>query len=186
LLVQKRLITGSIAGNFILLLLALLFQILKTRVMKHFLLCTLLFLAICNLLYSQKIKDISYIPPAAKVDSSLLNAKGNFNCQVIQLITPHKQTAVMIIFVETGNAGNKGRTKIRTNYLLKRERLYLRNIFFSNVEVLENFEAVIDIKTLLQKLDEKYDKPQLWSILRADTFFNTAHQRSENSFALYR
>ena len=92
----------------------------------------------------------------------------------------------MIVLVETGDCGNDARTKLRTNYLFKREKTYLKNVFFADVEEVENISSVVDVVTLLQKLRAHYYQPQLWSVLNTNTFFNTAPQRSGNLFASHR
>lgn len=81
-----------------------------------------------------------------------------------------------MVLVETA-ANDNARTKLRCNYLLKRERIYLKNVFMADVAVLENYASIVDINSVLQKIKEKYEDVQLWSILNADIFFNTALQR---------
>jgi hypothetical protein len=154
--------------------------------MKNFLLCFLTALLFCNCLHSQPAKEQRYIPVLSLNDTSLANTTTNFKCQVLQLTTPHKQQLIMIVFVETGNAGNAARTKLRSNYMLKRERVYLRQVFFADVEILETIESAIDMSAMFHNLKNKYENPKLWSILKADAYFSTAHQRWGTAFASHR
>jgi len=153
--------------------------------MKRVLLC-LIMLFLLQHVQSQKNKVVRYVPPTANTDTSLNNSNALFECRVFQLTNQNKQTCIMIVLVETGDAGNDARTKLRTNYLFKREKTYLKNVFFADVEEVENISSVVDVVTLLQKLRAQYYQPQLWSVLNANSFFNTAPQRSGNLFASHR
>jgi hypothetical protein len=150
------------------------------------LLLGLIMLFLLQTVQSQKNKEVRFIPHVSKTDTSLKNSNASFECRVFQLTNQNKQTSIMIVLVETSEAGKDARTKLRTNYLFKREKTYLKNVFFADVEVLEHFPSVIDVPALLQKLKEQYHQPQLWSVLNTQSFFNTAPQRSGNLFASHR
>lgn len=153
--------------------------------MKKFILFVLLIFFISFHLFSQQTKEQRFIPPVQSIDTSLKNSNNVFKCQVLQLKAQTGQSRVMVVLVETA-ANNSSRTKLRCNYLLKRERIYLKNVFMSDVQVLENYASIVDINSVLKKIKEKYDDVQLWSILNADTFFNTALQRSGTPYASHR
>jgi hypothetical protein len=137
-------------------------------------------------LHSQKSKQQTYVPSGETGDTSFKNTNASFECRVYEITNQYRQTSIILVLIETGDAGNKAQTKLRTEYLFKREKTYLKNVFFAEVKEVDHFASVVDVPSLLQKLKEQYYKPQLWSVLNADRFFNTAPQRSGNLFALHR
>lgn len=150
--------------------------------MKKMILCFFYLLLFCQLIPAQKTKQLGYVPLLA-ADSSF--SKGNYECQVLQLTNQNRTTSIMIVLVEKGEK-KESRCKLRSNYLFKRERMYLRTVFFAEVEVLEHIQTITDVDALMQRLKNDYYKPQLWSVLRTDAFFSTAPQRSGIFYALHR
>lgn len=153
--------------------------------MKRVLLCLIMLFLLYHV-QSQQHKEVRYIPASTSTDTLFKNSNAKFECRVFQLTNQNRQTSIMIVLVETGDAGNEARAKLRTNYLFKREKMYLKNVFFADVEEMETISSVVDVSALLQKLKENYHQPQLWSVLNAGTFFNTVPQRSGNLFASHR
>lgn len=150
--------------------------------MKKIILCFFYILLFCQLIQAQKPKQLRYVP-TLKADSSFV--KGNYECEVLQLTNQNRSTGIMIVLVEQGEEGMH-RNQLRSNYLFKRERMYLRTVFFAEVEVLERINVVTDVSALLQRLKKDYHQPQLWSVLRTDTFFSTVPQRSGNLYVSHR
>lgn len=150
--------------------------------MKKIILCFFYSLLFCQLIPAQKSKQLRYVPPLS-TDSSF--SKGSFECEVLQLTNQNRSTGIMIVLVEKGEE-KMHRNQLRSNYLFKRERMYLRTVFFAEVEVLERINVVTDVSALLQRLKKDYYQPQLWSVLRTDAFFSTVPQRSGNLYALHR
>lgn len=74
-----------------------------------------------------------------------------FECRVFQLTHQNNQTSIMIDLVETGDASTDGRTKLRTHYLFKREKMYLKKVFFADVEEVENILSIVDVAALPEK-----------------------------------
>lgn len=141
--------------------------------MKKNLLCILCAFSLSLSVFSQKGKLKRYIPAEINLNSSLTGNSFSYECQVLQIITSSGQKRVLIVLVQKNVKDYNNRMQLRTNYLLKRERIYLERIFFGNVIILEHLKSV-DVNTLLNRLEEKYDHPQLWSILNTETFFSTA------------
>ena len=142
--------------------------------MKKIILCFLSFLLFSQYLQSQKAKQLKFVP-SANVDSGF--KQGNYECQVLQLTNQNRQTSIMIVFIDKGGKRDNSRTRLRCNYLFKRERIYLKNVFFSDVEILENYNDIVDANALMLKFTKDYYQPQLWSVLNSHSFFNTAPQR---------
>ena len=138
--------------------------------MKKSILCFLFFMLFSQCLQSQKAKQIKLIP-AATTDTGF--TRGVYECQVLQLTDQSQHTSIVIVLINKGEGADDSRTKLRCNYLFKRERIYLKNVFFSHVEVLKNYTDIVDANALLVKLKDEYYKPQLWSVLDAHSFFNT-------------
>lgn len=91
--------------------------------------------------------------------------------QVLRLTNQQKEESLMVVFCETTIQGSRQRALLRSDYMLRRERIYLSNVFFSKVEVLEKEIFSTDIKTCLQLLELKYAQLRLWSILQSDLLF---------------
>lgn len=91
--------------------------------------------------------------------------------QVLRLTNQNREKSLLVVFCETSITNSKQRAKMRSDYMLKRERIYLSNVFFSKVEVLEKEIFSSDIKTCLQLLELKYTQLRLWSILQSDFLF---------------
>ena len=77
----------------------------------------------------------------------------------------------MVVFCESPVKDSKQRARMRNDYMLKRERIYLSRVFFADVEVLEERKVLMEVKPFLKTLEEKYDGLKLWAVLNADTIF---------------
>lgn len=106
--------------------------------MKKIILCLFYSLLFCQLMQAQKTKQLRYVPPLS-TDSSF--TKGSYECEVLQLTNQNRSTGIMIVLVEKGEE-KMHRSQLRSNYLFKRERMYLRTVFFAEVEVLERIHVV--------------------------------------------
>lgn len=116
--------------------------------MKKIILCLFYSLLFCQLMQAQKTKQLRYVPPLS-TDSSF--TKGSYECEVLQLTNQNRSTGIMIVLVEKREE-KMHRSQLRSNYLFKRERMYLRTVFFAEVEVLERIHVVTDVSALLQRL----------------------------------
>ena len=150
--------------------------------MKKIILCFFCSLFFCQLIRAQKTKQLRDVPTLPT--DSFFN-KGSYGCEVLQLTNQNRNTGIMIVLVEQREE-KMHRNQLRSNYLFKRERMYLRTVFFAEVKVLERINVITDVSALLQRLKKDYYQPQLWSVLRTNTFFSTAPQRSGNLYALHR
>lgn len=92
-------------------------------------------------------------------------------CQVLRLTNSNKEKSLMVVFCESPVKDSKQRARLRNDYMLKRERIYLSRVFFADVEVLEERKVLMEVKPFLKKLEEKYDGLKLWAVLNADTIF---------------
>jgi hypothetical protein len=124
-----------------------------------------------QIVLAQNSKQINYVPGGASADS-FLTSKHSFQCRVFELTNQYRETKIMLVFITAGENGHASRNQLRTNYLLKREKAYLKKVFFAEVQVLEHFNSIVDVSALLKKLEEKYYKPQVWAVLNTDVFFN--------------
>lgn len=91
-------------------------------------------------------------------------------CQVLRLTNQNKEKYFMVVFCETPIKDSKQRAKLRSDYMLKRERIYLANVFFATVDVVEEQKIQTDTKTYFRLLEDKYDGIRLWAILNTDLF----------------
>jgi len=92
-------------------------------------------------------------------------------CQVLRLTNTNKEKSLMVVFCESPIKDSKQRARMRNDYMLKRERIYLSRVFFADVEVVEERKVSMEVKPFLKTLEEKYDGLKLWAVLNADTIF---------------
>jgi hypothetical protein len=151
--------------------------------MKAILLCLFSYLFLPLTSFEQPVKKLGYVPAVATIDTTLAAKVKTIQCQVVKITNQSKQSRVMLVLVETSLLENEGRTKMRLNYMLKRERVYLKNIFVADIVVLETYRTIIDINALLQKLQSKYEGLQLWTVVDADALFSKTPQRLENFYS---
>lgn len=151
--------------------------------MKPILLCLFCYLLLPLTSFEQTSKKLGYVPAVATIDTTLATKQKTIQCQVLKITNLSNQSRVMLVLVETSLLENEGRTKMRLNYMLKRERVYLKNIFVSDVAVLETYRTIIDINSLLQNLLNKYEGLQLWTVVDADALFSKTPQRLENFYS---
>jgi hypothetical protein len=128
-------------------------------------------LFLLQIAFAQNSKQVNYVPGGTSVDS-FLKSDHLFECRVFELTNQYRQTKIMLVFITAGENGHPSRNQLRTNYMFKREKAYLKKVFFADVEVLEHFNSVVDASAFLKKLEEKYYKPQVWAVLNTDAFFN--------------
>lgn len=122
--------------------------------------------------YAQQITRAEYIlPPTDPSANAKQGEKGSklIYCQVLRLKDQTNETKVMAVFSEVTVTASYQRAKMRNDYMLKRERVYLGNIFFADVDVLEEIKNAIDVKLYMQKLRERYSEIQLWTVLDGNT-----------------
>lgn len=92
-------------------------------------------------------------------------------CQVLKLTNQNKETRLMAVFCETPITQSKQRASMRNNYMLRRERIYLSKVFFSEVEVIEERKVLMEVKPFFKMLEEKYTGLKLWSVINGETLF---------------
>ena len=83
-------------------------------------------------------------------------------CQVLRLTNTNKEKSLMVVFCESPVKDSKQRARMRNDYMLKRERIYLSRV---------KRESLMEVKPFLKTLEEKYDGLKLWAVLNADTIF---------------
>ncbi len=142
--------------------------------MKTYLLYLFSYLFLPLTSFEQTVKKLGYVPAVATIDTTLATKQKTIQCQVLKITNLSKQSRVMLVLVETSLLENTGRTKMRLNYMLKRERIYLKNIFVADIVVLETYRTIVDINALLQNLQSKYEGLQLWTVLDAELLFFTS------------
>lgn len=103
--------------------------------------------------------------------NSFLSKEKLVVCQVLQLTNTNKEKHLMVVFCEAPVKDSKQRARLRTDYMLKRERIYLSRVFFADVEILEEKPVSADIKSSLHLLEEKYNGLRLWAVLNTGTVF---------------
>jgi hypothetical protein len=144
----------------------------------------LIMLFFCQPLQSQKCKLEAFIPKGETADT--FNKNVQYECRVFELTNQYRQTNRMLVFVETGDAGNKARTRLRTEYLFKREKNYLKKVFFADVRTVDEYSSVVDVHALMQKLKSQHSGLQVWTVIHANQYFSTAPQRSETLYVSHR
>ncbi len=154
--------------------------------MKAYLLCLFAYLLLPFYSVEQTVKRLSYVPAVATIDTTLAAKIKTIQCQVVRITNQSNQSRIMLVMVETLSSKNESRTKMRINYVLKRERLYLKNIFVADIAVLETYRTIVDIHSLLQNLQSKYEGLQLWTVVDADALFSKTPQRWENVYSSHR
>lgn len=140
----------------------------------------------------------SYCPAQAVRDSAVLTSsvpvikatkeiaqKKCFNrgdrivyAQVLQLTGQNKEKFTMIVFADAAYENNLSRTRMKIDYVLKRERIYLAKIFFADADVLEELKDVIDINASMKKMEQKYPGLKCWSMLNADMILGAASKNN--------
>ena len=151
--------------------------------MKTYLLCLFSYLFLPLTSFEQTVKKLGYVPAVATIDTTLATKQKMIQCQVLKITNQSKQSRVILVLVETSLLENEGRTKMRLNYMLKRERVYLKNIFVADIVVLETYRTIVDINSLLKNLQSKYEGLQLWTLVDADALFSKTPQRWENFYS---
>jgi hypothetical protein len=154
--------------------------------MKAVLLC----LCICLLLpfysFEQTAKKLGYVPAVATIDTTLTVKEKTIQCQILKITNATRQSKIMIVLIASGTFENESRTTMRINYMFKRERIYLKSVFVANVAVLETHRTIVDLNSLLEKLKEKYEGIQVWTMIDADAFFSKTPQHLENLYSSHR
>jgi hypothetical protein len=88
--------------------------------------------------------------------------------QILKVVDQHKKESILIVFADALIEHNPARTRMKIDYILKRERIYLGAIFFAEVSVLEELKNVPDLDMCMKKMGQKYPALMCWSILNAD------------------
>jgi len=112
-------------------------------------------------------QEISFVYPA--INKITANEK-ILVCQVLRLTNQNKERSFMVVFCETPINDSKQRAKMKNDYMLRRERAYLAQIFFAKVDVVEERKIQTDTKTYFRLLTEKYDGLRVWAILNTEMF----------------
>lgn len=136
----------------------------------------LVMLFLMPVVFAQNHKQVNYVPAGVSLDS-LYKSQTPFECRVYQLKNQYRQTKIMLVFVTAGSNVHISRKQLRVNYLFKREKTYLRNVFFADVNMLEQHNSIIDVYSFLQRMEEKYDHPEVWAVLSTDAFFGANAKR---------
>ena len=151
--------------------------------MKPILICFIFILTLPLTSFEQTVKKLVSVPAVATVDTTLTAKEKTIQCQVLKITNQSKQSRVMLVLVQSSLLENKSRTMMRLSYMLKRERVYLKNIFEADIAVLETYRTIVDINSLLQKLQSKYEGLQLWTVVDADALFSKTPQRWGNFYS---
>jgi hypothetical protein len=136
--------------------------------MKKIIHCIFLILVLTPAVTAQPISGAEYIhPPVDPSANAKPGEKGSklIYCQVLRLTHKTNEHNIMAVFSEVTVTASYQRAKMRNDYMLKRERIYLGNIFFADVDVLEESTKVMDIKLFMQTLRKRYSNIQLWAVL---------------------
>lgn len=125
-----------------------------------------------NAAYPQLL-SVGYVNPlvADTATNTIASKEKLLMCQVLRLTNQNKERILMVVFCETTVKDSKQRAKLRSDYMLKRERIYLSRVFFADVDVIEERKVLMDVKTFLKLLEEKYEGLRLWAVLNSDTIF---------------
>jgi hypothetical protein len=121
---------------------------------------------------AQPILGAEYIHPPVDASPAIKHGeKGSklIYCQVLRLTHKTNENNIMAVFAEVTVTASYQRAKMRNDYMLKRERIYLSNVFFADVDVLEESTRVMDVKLFMQTLRERYDGIKLWAVLDGNT-----------------
>jgi hypothetical protein len=140
--------------------------------MKKIIHCICLILVLSPAVHSQPIQGAEYIHPPVDPSANVKpGEKGSklIYCQVLRLRDKTNEHSIMAVFSEVTVTASYQRAKMRNDYMLKRERVYLGNIFFADVDVLEESTKVMDVKLFMQKLRERYSDIKLWAVLDGNT-----------------
>ena len=111
-------------------------------------------------------QEISFVYPAIKRTAN----EKILVCQVLRLTNQNKEKSFMVVFCETPIKDSKQRAKMKNDYMLRRERIYLAQAFFAKVDVVEECRIQTDPKSYFRLLTEKYDGLRVWAILNTEMF----------------
>jgi hypothetical protein len=106
-------------------------------------------------------------------DASLRNKKYRkgdtlYYCDILRLSNQDYSGHVFAVFGYSYILERKGRSKIRIKYILKRERNYLSNIFYSKAIRIERKRVDMSVKKYMKDLEKKYPKVRMWGVLDAN------------------
>ncbi len=128
------------------------------------------------IVFCQQQKEEKYIHPPVPADpvskESIQGSGKLLYCQVLRLECKNGETKYLAVFSEITITNSVSRAKMRNDYLLKREKIYLEKIFFTKVHVIEEHDRVIDMFAFTQKLKERYTELRLWGIINGDVILN--------------
>jgi hypothetical protein len=89
-------------------------------------------------------------------------------CQVLRLTDRDKKTRIMTVFANSVIRESKMRSKLKIDYMMKRERVYLHKVFFFDVDVLDEQRVDTSIKEHMNAVYIKHPNAKIWCILNAD------------------
>lgn len=91
--------------------------------------------------------------------------------QVLQLHTQDGKEYRMAVLAEAIIETTLSRTRMRIDYMLKRERVYLSRIFFAKVRVLEQARVPEQRELFLKQLEKRFPEIKVWSVLNVNAYF---------------
>ena len=133
----------------------------------------LFLLTLCNNIKAQAVSDTmsQYAPAVASGTKPPPPDDRVRIAQVLHLKDNEGKEWVMLVVADAPFDRSWGRSKLKINYLLRRERSYLSNIFFANVKVLEELPAAATTEATMKLLQPKYEGLKFWASLRTETLF---------------
>lgn len=91
-------------------------------------------------------------------------------CQILRLTDRDKKKQIMVVFANSVIRESKMRSRMKIDYMLKRERVYLHKVFFFDVDILDEQRVDTTIKEYMNAVQLYYPNAKIWGILNADGF----------------
>jgi hypothetical protein len=92
-------------------------------------------------------------------------------CEVLKLSSHNYREHYFAVFGFAHIIARKSRSKMKINYVLKRERNYLSNIFYSKAVVLEKKRVDTKVSAHMKKLEKRYPLIRMWGVLDANAIY---------------
>lgn len=89
-------------------------------------------------------------------------------CQILRLTDRDKKTQIMTVFANSVIRESKMRSRLKIDYMMKRERVYLHKVFFFDVDILDEQRVDTTIKEHMHEVHLSYPNAKIWCILNAD------------------
>lgn len=91
-----------------------------------------------------------------------------YYCEVLKLSSHNYKEHTFAVFGYAHILARKGRSKMKINYILKRERNYLSKIFYTKAILLERKRVDTSVQEHMKLLEKKFPFVKMWGVLDAN------------------